>query len=379
MNVSRSVWTRRLEDGWASAPIVWLTGVRRLGKTVLARSMPDSDFFNCDLPSTEARFRDPETALSAVRGPLLVLDEVHQLPDPSRLLKIAADSFPGLRLLATGSSTLAATSKFRDSLAGRKRVVELTPVLVEELPAFGIRDLDRRLLHGGLPQPLQAEKATTDFYSEWLDSYFSRDVQELFHLEKRGAFLRTALLVLAQSGGMLDATAMAKHVGVSRPTILHWLDVLQITHFARLLSPFSGGGRREIIAQPKLYGFDTGFVCHASGWDSLRSGDRGVLWEHLVLETLVSIPVARIHYWRDKQQREVDFVLPRSRDLVDAIECKWNPDAFEPRSLAVFREAYPRGRNLVVSPGIPSRYTRNFRDLEVTFLPVTELRGLLAG
>ena len=257
MNVSRPVWTRRLEDGWASAPIVWLTGVRRLGKTVLARSMPDSDFFNCDLPSTEARFRDPETALSAVRGPLLVLDEVHQLPDPSRLLKIAADSFPGLRLLATGSSTLAATSKFRDSLAGRKRVVELTPVLVEELPAFGIRDLDRRLLHGGLPQPLQAEKATTDFYSEWLDSYFSRDVQELFHLEKRGAFLRTALLVLAQSGGMLDATAMAKHVGVSRPTILHWLDVLQITHFARLLSPFSGGGRREIIAQPKLYGFDT--------------------------------------------------------------------------------------------------------------------------
>lgn len=71
----------------------------------------------------------------------MVFDEVHQLPDPSRLLKIGADAFPHLRILATGSSTLAATTKFRDALTGRKRVVELVPVLHEELPAFGVGDL----------------------------------------------------------------------------------------------------------------------------------------------------------------------------------------------------------------------------------------------
>ncbi|MGA2659128.1 MAG: DUF4143 domain-containing protein, partial [Verrucomicrobiota bacterium] len=45
----------------------------------------------------------------------------------------------------------------------------------------------------------------------------------------------------------------------------------------------------------------------------------------------------RVHFWRDKQQREVDFVVPRSRDAVDAIECKWKPDAFETRGLQAFR------------------------------------------
>jgi hypothetical protein len=67
----------------------------------------------------------------------VVFDEVHPLPVPSRLLKIGADAFPHLRILATGSSTLEATTKFRDALTGRKRVVELVPVLYEELPAFG--------------------------------------------------------------------------------------------------------------------------------------------------------------------------------------------------------------------------------------------------
>lgn len=61
-----------------------------------------------------------------MRRPVVVFDEVHQLADPSRLLKIGADAFPRIKILATGSSTLAATQKFRDSLAGRKRVVELS-------------------------------------------------------------------------------------------------------------------------------------------------------------------------------------------------------------------------------------------------------------
>jgi len=83
-----------------------------------------------------------------------VLDEVHQLPDPSRILKIAADAFPEVRVLATGSSTLAATHKFRDSLTGRKRAVELVPVLAEEAGNFGVTDLEGRLLRGGLPPTL---------------------------------------------------------------------------------------------------------------------------------------------------------------------------------------------------------------------------------
>jgi len=376
--IERPFWLERMDHAWRQVPILWLTGVRRAGKTVLARSLPEAEFVNCDLPSSAARLADPESFFRALTKPMLILDEVHQLPDPSRLLKIAADAFPNLKVLATGSSTLAATTKFRDSLTGRKREVALTPVLAEELPAFGVSDIQVRLFRGGLPQALLADARDPEFYGEWLDSYYARDVQELFHLGKRSEFLRMLELVLRQSGGMLELTSLAKHTGVSRATVSSWMDILQITHVAFLVRPFAEGGRREILAQPKVYGFDTGFACYAKGWEDLRPEDAGLLWEHLVLDTLRAAQCPKIHFWRDKQQREVDFVLPRGRDAVDAIECKWNPDAFELRGLKAFRDNYPNGRNYLLSPSVRHRTIRRAGDLEWVSLPIGELREELA-
>src|ERR1017187_6825746 len=103
--IKRPFWTDRLVAAWKQASIVWLTGPRRAGKTVLAQSLPDAEFLNCDLPSEAERLRDPESFFRSVKKKFVVLDEVHQLPDPSRLLKIGADAFPKLKILATGSST----------------------------------------------------------------------------------------------------------------------------------------------------------------------------------------------------------------------------------------------------------------------------------
>lgn len=367
----RPIWLNRVHRAWRQAPLVWLAGVRRSGKTVLAGSVPEAEFLNCDLPGDTARLQDPEAFFRSVRKPVVILDEVHQLPDPSRVLKIAADAFPRLRVLATGSSTLAATRKFRDSLTGRKRAVLLTPVLAEELPSFGAGSMEERLLRGGLPPALLAEEPSWEFYAEWLDSFFARDVQELFRVEKRGLFLRLVELALRQSGGLMEVTSLAKHTGASRPTIMNWLDILQATHVVHLLRPFAEGGRREIVAQPKLYAFDTGFICHARGWDRLRPEDCGILWENIVLDTLLAMPLPRLHFWRDKSHREVDFVVPHSRDRIDAIECEWNPDAFDAEALNTFRLHYPNGHNYVVSPHLTSSYTRRMKNLTVTFSPLS--------
>lgn len=84
---------------------------------------------------------------------MLIFDKVHRLDDPSLVLKILADEHPRIRVLATGSSTLAATRKFRDSLTGRKHSIHLQPVLWEKCAAWlGAPDSDRRLSHGGLPK-----------------------------------------------------------------------------------------------------------------------------------------------------------------------------------------------------------------------------------
>ena len=371
---NRPFWIKKIRQAWQHVPIVWLSGVRRVGKTTLTQCFTEARYLNCDLPSTQNLLSDPEAFYRSVSEPVVILDEVHQLPDPSRLLKIGADEFPTLRILATGSSTLAATHKFRDSLTGRKRNVQLVPVLTTELPAFGVTDLQRRLFQGGLPPALLAASRDPGFYAEWLDSYYARDVQELFHVEKRTGFLLLIETLLRQNGGLLEVSNLADVCRLSRPTIGNYLDVLQVTHLVYLLRPYHGGGKQELVRQQKLYGFDTGFVTYARGWGELRTEDCGLLWENLVLEHLLAQPGApAVRYWRDKQKHEVDFIIPGSRSACDAIECKWNPDRFDPANLRVFRALYPQGRNYVISPHVQESYTRNVTGLTVTFAGLADV------
>jgi len=365
----RPFWSRRIVEAWKKRPVVWLSGVRRVGKTTLARMIEPGAFLNCDLPSVARRLADPESFFAAVdpAGPV-VFDEIHRLEDPSGVLKIAADEHPHLRVLATGSSTLTATRKFRDSLTGRKSTVYLAPILWSECRReFRIRSLDRRLLHGGLPEPLLARETDPSFFSEWIDSYYARDIQELFRVRNRVGFMRLFRLLLMQSGGMADFSSLAKASELSRPTVMAHVEALSVAHAVFLVSPFAGGGRREIVRRPKLYGFDTGFVAFVKGWESIREDDRGLLWEHLVLDELrARVDERTIGYWRDKSGRELDFVVKRPQGAVDVYECKVNPDNFDPEGLKVFRSQYPKGRNFVTGPWIDSPYDRHYGDVAVT-------------
>ena len=355
----RDIWLTRLQPTELRRPIVWLSGVRRVGKTTLARMLPDAVYMNCDLPSVARALGDPELFLDGQqRGAVLVFDEVHRLDDPSRLLKIAADEYPHLRVLATGSSTLAVTRKFRDSLTGRKRAVHLCPVLWEECAeTFGVADLDRRLLHGGLPEPLLAERKVPEFFSEWIDSFYARDILELFGIRSRQGFLSLFRLLLRQSGGQIDYNRLAGLSELSRPTVKSHIEAMQAAHAVHLLPPFHGGGRREIVSRPKCYMFDTGFVTFERGWESIREDDRGLLWEHLVLDTLrCRCPDEDIFYWRDKSRREVDFVVRRGQGRVDVVECKVNPDRLDTTAIETFRGLYPEGENFIVSPAVKTPY-----------------------
>jgi len=357
----RPFWIRRVRQAWEKRPIAWLSGVRRVGKTTLARMIPGITYLNCDLPSVARQLEDPESFYDGLRkGAKVVFDEIHRLAEPSRLLKIAADAYPHLRVLATGSSTLAATRKFRDALTGRKQSIYLPPVLWTECAdVFGVPDLDRRLLHGGLPEPLLAEAKDPSFFSEWMDSFYARDIQELFAIRSRTGFMKLLALLMRQSGGLVDYASLAQLSDLSRPTVKAHVEAMSIAHAVFLLPPFHGGGRREITRRPKCYAFDTGFVTFARGWETIREDDRGLLWEHLALDTLRTQAEDRtLHYWRDKSGREIDFVIKRPQQKADAIECKVNPDRFDPEALLVFRAEYSEGDNYVLSPAIKVPYPR---------------------
>lgn len=366
----RPYWLDRIFQAWKKRPVVWLSGVRRVGKTTLARMLPKAVYMNCDLPSTERTLLDPESFLDSLSaGAIVVFDEIHQLKDPSRLLKIAADNYPELKVLATGSSTLAATSKFRDTLTGRKYAIYLPPVLWTEcISDFKLLDLDRRLLRGGLPEPLLAVEKDNEFYSEWMDSFYARDIQELYGIRNRSGFLHLLQLLLIQSGGMLDYTRLSQKIDMSRPTIKAHVEAMTTAHAVFLIPPFHGRAGREIVKRPKVYAFDTGFVTFTRGWTSIREEDRAILWEHLVLDALrASTGTKELYFWRDKSGREIDFILKQTANRVDAIEAKINPDDFETDALQVFRSHYPSGNNYVISPRVKIPFQRKFGSLVVLF------------
>ena len=149
--VKREFWLNRIESAWERRSVVWLSGVRRVGKTCLCQTLADTEYFDCELPRVRRLMEDPQAFLDSLPNKRIVLDEIHRLPNPSELLKIAADHYPQTRIIATGSSTLGASAKFRDTLAGRKMELWLTPMIRTDLVDFKQTDLNHRLLHGGLP------------------------------------------------------------------------------------------------------------------------------------------------------------------------------------------------------------------------------------
>jgi predicted AAA+ superfamily ATPase len=372
--VQRHFWIQAIEKAWREKPVVWLSGVRRVGKTFLTRSLDTIEYFDCELPRIRRQMEDPEAFLHQLRGKRIVLDEIHRLSDPSELLKIAADHFTDIRVLATGSSTLGASARFKDTLAGRKRNLWLTPMNTHDLMDFKNMDLGHRFVRGGLPPFFMAAEVPDRDFQEWMDAYWAKDIQELFRLERRVSFQRFVELLLAQSGVMFEATSFARSCEVSRTTISNYLGVLEATFVAHVIRPFSTRRATEIVAAPKVYGFDTGFVCYYRGWHSLRREDMGHLWEHFVLNEMQgAFQPARIQYWRDKRGHEIDFIYSGRKRAPVVIECKWSSGEFDPKNLLAFRYHYRTGLNFVVANDVSHGYERDYGGIRVQFVDLPNL------
>lgn len=379
MIIQRPFWQSLIENAWQQKNIIWLMGIRRVGKTSLCQSLPNIEYFDCERPRVRQLFEDSEGFLAEQKGKRIVLDEIHRLDNPSEFLKIAADHFKEVKIIATGSSTLGASAKFKDTLTGRKKEIWLTPLLLQEISAFGNDNVRHRLFFGGLPSFFAAQHFPEDDFREWIDAYWAKDIQDMFSVGKRYSFQKFAELLLAQSGSQFEASRFASACEVSRQTITNYLAILESTFVVHVIRPYAKNRANEIVLAPKTYGFDTGFVCYAKGWRELRNEDLGQLWEHCVLNELhAQLQIHAINYWRDKKGHEIDFILHKKgeSELV-AIECKYSSTSLlrdhgteSPlvTNFQAFRASYPNGKNYVVAHDIDKEFTRTYGDITLSFV-----------
>ncbi len=185
---------------------------------------------------------------------------------------------------------------------------------------------------------------------------------------------------MAQSGGVFEATRFATPCEISRATVSNYLGVLESTYVAHVIRPFNTHRQTEIVSAPKVYAFDTGFVCYHKGWRDLRPQDFGLLWEHFVLNELMArLQTRRLLYWRDKRGHEIDFVWALRGAEPLAIECKWSAADFDPSNLLAFRRRYPSGGNVVVTSDTGRPWKKKYSDVEVRFLGLEMLVQELAA
>jgi predicted AAA+ superfamily ATPase len=399
----REFWITKIQEAWKLRSIIWLVGVRRIGKTTLVKSLSEAHkagknaengiahqsllYYDCELKRNRDLIEsDVEKFWEEKENQIVILDEIHRLENPSEVLKIAADHYPKVKVIATGSSTLAASKKFKDTLSGRKIVIELRPLIEADLNAFANNKnikkstktnalLEKRFLYGGMPENYLSDELPEYAFEEWIDSYWSKDIQELYELRSKFAFQKFMELLFIQSGGIFEASKFATDCKVSSPTISNFLHVLEETFVIDVLRPYHKRKNSEIVSAPKVYAFDTGLACYLKGWSSLRNEDLGIFWEHFVLNELKAQLQnnADILYWRNKKKQEVDFIIKKKRSqTVIAIETKWQTKHFSPDNLQAFRELHPEGENFLIANDIQESYTKNYTNLKVKFISLKE-------
>ena len=374
LHMVRLYWLRKIKESWEQKSIIWLTGVRRSGKTTLCKSIEGISYYDCELPRIRNLLKDPEDFFQRLDFSSIVLDEIHRLDNASEVLKIAADHFPKIKIIATGSSTLAAQKKFKDSLTDRKRTILLTPMCLEDMIDFKKTDLEYRMFRGGLPGFFLADEFPESSFQDWLDSFWAKDIEELFNIEKKSAFLKFFELLALQSGGIFEAKSFAAPCGVSHSTIATYLRVLEETHIVYVLRPFHARKAKEIISAPKIYFFDTGFINFFKGSERLNPELKGFFLEHLVLNHLLTeFQKEFIHYWRDKSKNELDIVLKLRGKNPVALECKWSSANFDPKALTEFRKIHPKGTNILICQDINKVILKNYGQLKVILTPLKNL------
>lgn len=324
--------------------VIIIYGARQVGKTTLVRKFLETKPFNSfmvtgdDIVAREYLESQSVEKLKAFVGAheLLIVDEAQYIKNIGLNLKLLVDHIPGLRIIATGSSSFDLARQTGEPLTGRKFTLKLFPLAQAELSAGESihetdANLELRLIYGSYPEVV----TTTDnagrerYLQEMVSAYLFKDILQLEGIRHADKLLRLLQLLAFQIGHEVSVAELGGQLGMSKNTTDHYLDLLEKVFVIYRRNGFSRNLRKEITKSSRFYFMDNGIrnaLIRNFNPLALRD-DIGALWENYIMVERMKFmeytgQAAVSWFWRTYDQKEIDLIEEHAGRLY-GYEIKW--------------------------------------------------------
>ena len=344
--------------------MIFLSGPRQAGKTtvsLMAKEFTSQfSYLNWDNLDHRKIVLEGVKSVAGFAGldkltleePIIVFDEIHKYSKWKTFLKGFFDTYKEkVKIIVTGSSRLDIYKKGGDSLMGRYFPYRLHQLSIAELQRVELsgkeinepfqsksNDFEKLLKNGGFPEPFI--KNDPKFLNRWKtlrqEQLIREDIRDLSRIQELGQIEILAEILKHQSGQLTNYSSIAKKVNVSSDTIRRWIKTLQCFFYCFTVQPWSKNIPRSLIKEPKIY-----------LWDWINVEEEGSRVENLVASHLLKA----VHFWtdcgfgqydlwfiRDKEKREVDFLVSQDKKPWFLVEVKLSSKGGISKNLAYFQD-----------------------------------------
>lgn len=380
----------RVELALTHQACVAIIGPRQVGKTTLARAIADSrpGSLYLDLEAREDREKlaEPVLFLREYEDQLVVLDEIHRVPELFRSLRGIIDQGRrdgrGLgRFLVLGSASIDLLRQSGESLAGRITYIEMGPFNTEELSPDEATTT-RLWVRGGFPGSYLAPDDTVSlrWRTDFIRTYLERDVAQFGPRIPAGVLERLWTMLAHGQGTLLNTARLAAALQISAPTVSRYIDLLTDLLLVRRLMPFHRNDGKRLVKSPKVYVRDSGLVHALLGLKTYNdlAGHPviGYSWEGFVIESLLAVAPERTvpSFYRTAAGAEIDLLLEIPGHGLWAIEVKRSLSGRPEKGFHLACQDLQPDYRFVVNAGL----TRYPIGSETTVIGVVELAAMLA-
>ncbi|MCK0533345.1 ATP-binding protein [Sphingobium agri] len=361
--IERHIKTQ-LVDRLAHSPAVALLGPRQVGKTTLAQEVGEarpSLYLDLESEADRAKLTEPELYLSAHEGKLVILDEVHRVPELFRLLRGLIDRGrrKGLRagrFLLLGSASMDLLAQSSESLAGRISYLEMGPVDALEIAG---PDVERLWIRGGFPDSYLAgsDRSSQRWRQDFIRTYLERDIPTMGPRIPAETLRRFWTMLAHHQSGLLNASEFARSLGVTSQTVANYLDLLVDLLLVRRLAPWHSNGAKRLVKSPRVYVRDSGLVHTLLGLTDreavLGHPVAGASWEGFVIESLVAAAPegTEAYFYRTSAGAEIDLLLRHPDGRLWVFEVKRSLSPKVERGFHSACEDLSPDRRILIYPG----------------------------